>query len=184
MVTEACDPPSIRSHPPWWSNERTRPHPAGLLHRPTGPPAARQPGDRGCLPRCAATPARLRLETGPQATVATRHRRPRRVPDRQLPGPPGARAGERRAHPQRPPSRRPLPVPLRRPASPRACPAHPARTRHTAEAIRPSAHQLPQPFGGGRAAGLPGPRHLDGAARPCAAARGHPDRCAPPSSRD
>src|SRR2546430_673018 len=71
-----------------------------------------------------------------------------------------------------------LTVRIRRVASPRACGGHPASPRHPAQAISAHRRQLADRARSRCAARRTRPRHLDRAARPCAARPRAADRAA------
>ena len=85
------------------------------------------------------------------------------------------RQEEQRAHPQRAACRDPLPVPLCGPSPSRTCRHHRARSRHSAEALRAAARDLPDRGGDRGPAGCAGPGDLDRAARHDAVRPRRPD---------
>ena len=158
------------------------PDPAGVLHRPAGPPAPRQPAHHRRLPRHLAAAARLRRPPHRQAALPARPRRPGRAADRRVPRPPRTRARQQRPHPQRPPGRDPLAVPLRRAAPPRARRADRPGAGDPAQALRQGPGHLPHRTRdrrrcSPRRTGPPGPA---GATTPCSCSPPRPG-CASPS---
>jgi len=130
--------PHTASTPTWQAGrEHPRPDPAGVLHRPAGPPAPRQRPHHRRLPRRVQAAAGLRRTAHRQATLPPGHRRPGRRAHRRVPGPPPTPTRQQRADPQRPPGRCALPVPLRCPAPPPGRRRHPTGAGDPTQTLRP-----------------------------------------------
>src|SRR4029453_8566295 len=138
-----------------------RPDPAGVLHRPAGPPTPGKRPHHRRLPRRAQAPAGLRLQAHRQATLPPGHRRPGRSAHQRVPRPPRAPSRQQRADPQPPPGRHPLPVPLRRPAPPPGRGRHPTGPGDPTQTLRPDPHHLPHPPRDRPAAPRPPPPEAD-----------------------
>ena len=166
------------------SRDRARAHPAGILHRPAGPPARRQPAHHRRLPRHLAAAARLRL---PGTGSDPRH--PATSPT-WTPPLIGAfldhleqRTRQQPAHPQRPPGGDPLTVPLRGAAPPRTRRGHRPGTGHPAQALRPSRPRhlrSPSPRSARCSRPPTGPPGPAGATTPCSCSPPRP-ACASPN---
>ena len=118
-------------------DDRARPDPAGVLHRPALRATARQPAHRRRLPRHV-----------PAAAAFARHRTGKQPSQLDLDDLDAdllgafldhleTRARQHRAHPQRPPRRDPLAVPLRRLRHPEHAATDRARPRDPDQALRP-----------------------------------------------
>ena len=81
----SSSPPSASSATSEAAHEHARPDPAGVLHRPADPPAARQPAHHRRLPRHDAAAARLRPTAARQTAIPARLRRPRPPTDQRVP---------------------------------------------------------------------------------------------------